>query len=411
VKIGLLTQWYSPEPGPAVVPGVLARALAARGHEVTVVTGFPNYPTGDVADGYRIRCRSDERADDGVHVRRVALYPNHDRSLARRMLNYSSFALSAMASGVALLRGMDACWVYNSPATIGLPSALLSARGGPPHLMHVMDLWPDSVNFSGLAHPRLYRAAEGALGKWCDWTYEQAAAIACSTDSVLSELETRGVPRSKLHHIPVWADEETFYPRPRSDELARRLGVADDFTLLYAGSLGEAQGLDGLLEVCARVSDLKGFHCLIAGSGVAESRLRNRSARLKLTNTTFLGRWKQEAMGTLMSIGDLHLVSLSADPLSMMTMPSKLPAIFASGRAVLVVAAGTSARIVEQSGAGWTVRPGDIDGFERAVRKAHALGRYGVQGYGQLSRRYYERELSLAAGVDATEHLLHGIRR
>ena len=412
LKIGLLTQWYSPEPGPAIVPGVLARALALRGHDVTVVTGFPNYPTGRVADGYQISRRLDIEADDGVRVRRVALYSSHDRSLGRRALNYGSFAVSATLSGVRLLREMDACWVYNSPATIGLPSAAVSALGGPPHLMHVMDLWPDSVGFSGfgfLAHPRLYDLAERGLEKWCRWTYQRAAAIACISESVVDELESRGVERRKLHHIPVWTDEEIFFPRERDGDLARLLGAGDDFTLLYAGSLGDAQGLDGLLEVCARLSDLQGFRCLIAGSGIAESRLRWKAAKLGLTNTTFLGRWPPDAMGGLLSVGDLHVVSLSDDPLSAMTMPSKLPAILASGRAVVAVAAGETATIVERAVAGWTVRPGDLAGFEAAIRHAHALGRAGVAPYGASGRRYYERHLALATGVDSVEAVLRKI--
>ena len=103
----MLTQWYDPEPGPAALPGVLARGLVARGHQVNVVTGFPNYPTGKVAEGYTVSRRFDE-VRDGVAVRRVALYPSHDTSFARRLLNYGSFGASAAASGMSFLRGADA---------------------------------------------------------------------------------------------------------------------------------------------------------------------------------------------------------------------------------------------------------------------------------------------------------------
>jgi colanic acid biosynthesis glycosyl transferase WcaI len=405
----VLSQWYPPEPGPASLPGVLARALTARGHKVTVVTGFPNYPTGHLVEGYRLRRRLDEHTDDGIRIRRVALYPSHDRSLAERALNYGSFAVSATVGGARLLRDVDACWVYNSPATVGLPSAVVSGAGGPPHLMHVMDLWPDSITLSRMIEPGTHRRGLRALSAWCDWTYQRAAAIACISDSVVDQLEARGVPRRKLHHIPVWTDEEIFFPRPRDAPLARRLGVSDDFTLLYAGNLGEAQGIEGLLEVCARLSDLDGFRCLIAGSGIAEKGLRTLAAGLKLTNVEFLGRWPAESMGDLLSIGDLHIVSLSADPLGNMTTPSKLPAILASGRAVLAVAGGDTANTVERAGAGWAVAPGDLDGLESALRHAHALGRPRMRPYEQSARRYYERCLALSSGVDAVEKLLQEI--
>lgn len=94
----------------------------------------------------------------------------------------------------------------------------------------------------------------------------------------------------------------------------------------------------------------------------------------------------------------------------MMTMPSKLPTILASGRAVLAVAAGETARIVHQAGAGWAVPPGDIDQLERALRHAYCLGRAGMRPYGESARRYYQRRLALASGVDAVEHVLQEIR-
>ena len=166
LRFGILSQWYDPEPGSAAVPGVLARSLVARGHSVQVVTGFPNYPTGEIMEGYRLARRLDEQADGGVGVRRVALYPSHDGSSWHRFANYGSFALSATASGLGLLRKLDSIWVYNSPATVGLPSWLTSAAGGPPHLMHVLDLWPDSIAFSGMAEQpclRRHGSPSGAM--------------------------------------------------------------------------------------------------------------------------------------------------------------------------------------------------------------------------------------------------------
>ena len=406
LRFGILSQWYDPEPGSAAIPGVLARSLAARGHSVQVVTGFPNYPTGEVMAGYRLARRLDEEAEGGVAVRRVALYPSHDRSNLRRFINYSSFALSATASALGLLRNLDSMWVYNSPATVGLPSWLTSAAGGPPHLMHVMDLWPDSIAFSGVATSRSYAAMAPLLEQWCRFTYERAASIACISLGALDELAARGVPRSKLHYVPVWTDETRHYPRPRDRDLARALGVDDAFVLLYAGNLGYTQGLDTLLDACARLRDLPGFHCLVVGSGTAEEGLRALAASLSLHNVTFLGRRPPAEMGALMSIGDLHLVSLSDHPLASITLPSKLLATLASGRPALAVATGETARVVRDAGAGWTVTPGDAEGLVDALRHAHAVGRVGTDRFGAAARRYYERELSTERGVDAIETLL-----
>src|SRR5664279_81046 len=151
MRVGLLTQWFDPEPGPAALPGVLARALVSRGHSVQVVTGFPNYPSGAVAAGYHVRRRSDENLD-GVSVRRVALYPSHDSSTVGRMANYASFGASAVVSGLNALRDVDALWVGNSPITVAWPMWAAKLTMNIPSVVHIMDLWPDTYLISGFAH-------------------------------------------------------------------------------------------------------------------------------------------------------------------------------------------------------------------------------------------------------------------
>jgi glycosyltransferase involved in cell wall biosynthesis len=272
--------------------------------------------------------------------------------------------------------------------------------------MHVLDLWPDSIAFSGVAGSRSYAMMAPVLERWCRFTYRQAASIACSSFGILDELVARGVPRSKLEYVPLWTDEALFHPRPRDHDLARALGVDNAFVLLYAGNLGYTQGIDTVLEACARLSDLSDFHCLIAGSGTAEQALRAQAASLSLDNVTFIGRRPPAEMGALMSIGDLHLVSLNNHSLASITLPSKVVATLASGRAVLAVAPGETARIVRDARAGWTVEPGDLNGLAKALRQAHAGGRSRTERLGSSARQYYERELSTERGVDTIETLL-----
>jgi glycosyltransferase involved in cell wall biosynthesis len=271
--------------------------------------------------------------------------------------------------------------------------------------MHVLDLWPESVNFAGLVGSRAYERVEPLLEWWCQFTYRRAGAIACISQGVARALEERGVSPDKLHHVPVWADETRFVPRPRDDQLADQLGVAHRFVVLYAGNLGDAQGLDEALEVCARLADVPDFRFLIAGSGTAEARLRRRADELALTNATFLGRWPAEDMGRLMSIGDVHLVSLKDHPLSELTLPSKVPATLAAGRPLLVSARGEAARVVTEAGAGWAVPPGQPDELEAALRRAYASADQ-LASFGAAARRYYEDELSVDRSVGRIEELL-----
>jgi len=404
MRVGLLTQWYDPEPGPAALPGVLARGLAERGHEVQVLTGFPNYPTGVVAAGYRMRRVLDEVVD-GVDVRRVALYPSHDASTVRRVTNYVSFGASAVVNGLGSLRGLDALWVNYSPITVAWPMWAARYGLGIPQVVHVLDLWPDTVLAGGFAQGgRAYRVAAAGLNAWCAGMYRAADSVAYISPGVGAVLRERGVPEQKLHYVPMWADETVFHPS--DEDMRAELGLAADaIVLLYAGTLGSAQGLNTLVDACARVTDNR-FLCLIAGSGIAETSLRAQADRIGATNVRLLGRLPQSQMTRLMATGDITYVGLRPHALSPFTMPSKTQAGLAAGRALLVAAEGDVTQVIQESQAGFTADPGDPASIAAAIRAACDLGREGLGAMGARARQYYERTFSADRGVAGIEALL-----
>lgn len=404
MRVGLLTQFYDPEPGPAALPGVLARGLVARGHEVQVLTGFPNYPSGVIAPGYTMRRALDEVLD-GVNVRRVALYANHDASAKRRVTNYASFGASAVASGLGSLRGLDALWVNYSPITVAWP--MWAARFGLriPQVAHVLDLWPDTLLASGFARGgRAYRLAESSLNTWCQGMYRASESVAFISPGVGKILQERGVPAEKLHYVPMWADETIF--RPSDTDLRAELGIPSDaIVLLYAGAMGEAQGLTSLIDACTQITDGR-FLCLIAGSGTAEGNLRRRADEVGAANVRFLGRLPQKQMTALMATGDFNYVGLRPHGLSRITIPSKTQAGFAAGRALLVAAEGDVAAVIRDSRAGFTADPRDPATIAAAIRSACDLGREGLHDMGVRARQYYERTFSVDRGVTSIESLL-----
>ncbi len=406
MNIGLLSQWYEPEP--QTIPRVLAHELTRRQHSVKVLTGFPNYPIGRLFDGYRMSWRNDEVVS-GVPVRRVALFPSHGRSTMGRLANYGTFAATASLWGTGWLKGVEALWVYNSPPTVGVPTWLIKARYRPRVVLHIMDLWPESLFASGFdGVTRKWSWLGSALDKWLSMTYEVADSIACTSLSQIELLAQRGVPRNKLSYAPLWVDESIFHPAQRDDDLAASFGVTGKTVLLYAGAMGEPQGLDMLVEACRRLRDEPSFHCLIAGSGIAESRIRRGAADQQLTNISFLGQWPSSDMTRLMSLGDVHLVSLRADPLAGIAMPSKLPAILACAKPLIVAAHGEAAAVVARADAGWTCNPGDVAQLESAIRSALTAGNGRLEEMGQRGRRAYQAEFALRIGVTRIEHLLSG---
>ncbi|WP_163543775.1 glycosyltransferase family 4 protein [Occultella kanbiaonis] len=404
MRVGLLTQWFDPEPGPAALPGVLARGLVERGHHVQVVTGFPNYPTGRIAPGYQVERRSNEVLD-GVRVRRVALYPSHDSSSVRRVANYASFGLSASISGVGALRDLDAVWVNYSPITIAWPMWVSRFAFRTPIVTHVLDLWPDTLLAGGFAREGAsQRALQRVLDAWCGAMYRSSSSVAYISPGVGHVLEQRGVPEDKLEYVPMWADEDVF--RPEGASLRSEYGVDPNrIVLLYAGALGEAQGLDTLLDACALVTDPR-FECIIAGSGVSESSLRARATNLGLTNVRFIGRVPQSRMTDLMATGDVNYVALRPHALSPITMPSKTQAALASGRPILVAARGDVADVAVESEAGIVADPGDPASIAAAITDICALGHEGLRAMGAKGRDYYRRTFSVDHGVTRIESLL-----
>lgn len=404
MRFGILSQWFDPEPGPAALPGVLARELQRRGHSIQVLTGFPNYPTGKITAGYRQRRKTDEIVD-GVSIRRVALYPNHSGSAPGRLANYGSFAGSAVVSGVSALKGVDALWVYNSPITVSLPTWAARLTMRIPSVVHVMDLWPDTLLASGFSRGgRSYAVAEALLDPWCRLIYRTASAVAYISPGVGLALRQRGVPPAKLHYLPLWADEQVF--TPSGDDRRREWGISQDaIVLVYAGALGAAQGLSALVDACATVRDLN-VVCLIAGSGSEQEELRQQAARVGASNIRFLGRLPTQQMTSLLATSDLTFIGLRPHSLSAITMPSKTQSALAAGRAILVGATGDVARVAVDSGAGWAVEPGDATAIAAAIRRACQVGRPRLAEMGRRGRAYYEATFSVDRGVDRIESLL-----
>lgn len=402
LRIGLISQWYAPEPGAAQVPTALASQLVGMGAQVRVLTGFPNYPSGTIHPPYSMRSRMDEHLD-GVGVRRVPLYPSHGARALGRVLNYGSFALSAAVSA-KYLDDSDGLWIYNSPATVEVPVRIAKRRSGARTLLHIMDLWPESIYAAGFKPP-LGRIGARVLDRLLALTYESATEIAYISPSVGSQLADRGVPQQKLHYVPLWANEKLFSPREPDGDLAAELGLEGKVVLLYAGALGEAQGIGSLLEACAMVSTER-LAVLIAGSGTAERRLRRLADELGLANVHFLGAVGQERIAEVMAIGDVHLVSLAKSTISESTLPSKFQATLASGRPMIAVGGGDLEVAARASDAAWCVPAGDTDALAQAIDEAVELDRPALRALGQNAYLHYLDVYSLERGANHVLTLL-----
>lgn len=404
VRIGFVTQWYDPELDSGTYPAVIARALRDDGHEVQVVTGFPNYPTGRLHDGYRLRpYRHDVMR--GVDVHRAPLFPSHDRSPVRRAANYLSFAGAASLTALALLRSMDVVLVYSSPATAACPALALDALVGTPFVLLVQDLWPDSVLDSGFLAPERRARVERALHAYCDLAYRRAARIAVIAPSMARAIERRGIAADRIGWVPNWADEAVFRPEARDEALAAELGLTRARNVMYAGNLGEFQCVDVLLDTAARLRSRSDIGVIVAGRGVLEDRMRERVERDGLDNVTFVGSIGPDRIAAVLALGDLQIVPLADVPLFRMTLPSKLQATMAAGRPVLAALPGDGAQVVRDADCGIVVPPDDPETWTGAITEALDDPTW-LRAAGARARAYYDEHFAQTVGVARLVELL-----
>ena len=397
MRIVLLTQWFDPE---HTIKGLIfARALKREGHDVQVVTGFPNYPGGKVFPGYRIKLFQREDID-GIRILRVALFPSHGASAVRRILNYGTFAVSASILGSVLTGRADVIYAYHPPLTVGLAAAALGVAKRAPFVYDVQDLWPDTLAATGMVgDARLLRV----VGKVAKWVYGRAAYVVAQSPGFQRTLASRGVPKTKLGVIYNWCDEDQLVLE-HDPKIAEELKAGHRFNVVFAGTMGKAQGLESVLRAAELVAE-RGARAqfVFVGGGVELASLKARAEGSGLTNVRFLPRMPMAEVGKVLDAADVLLVHLRDDALFEITIPGKLQAYMAVGKPVLAAVRGDAADLIETSGGGITCKPEDPLSLADAVEKLEGLGPVALQEMGTRGKRYYESELSLRIG---TRHFL-----
>ncbi len=400
MRIAILTQHYPPEPIPK--PHEMARGLTERGHEVLVITAFPYYPGGKLYPGTRLQLRQWD-ARDGIRILRLPLYPDHSRSPVRRTVNYGSFAVSAAMLGTLLSGPVDAMWVEQPPLTIGLAAWILGRVRRAPFLYSVNDLWPESVEATGMVRSRTVLRWMSRLERF---VYRRAAAIVVISPGVKENLVSKDVPPEKVHVIPHWADESLYRPVARDPFLARELGMAGRFNVVFAGQLGLAQGLDVVLGAAAEMADLPELQFVLVGDGTDAARLRRTASERGLRNVRFLGWQPAEQMPSIFAVSDVLLVHLLDEPLFRITIPSKTTAYMACARPVLMAIAGDAADLIERTDAGITCQPGDGKALAEAVRRLYTMSPEARERMGRAGREAFLTSYSRGVLMDRYEKLL-----
>ena len=403
MDILFLTQFCTPEPFPRSVP--LARELLSRGHQVRIVTGFPNYPGGHIYSGYRQRLWQRETLE-GVPITRVPLYPSHDASGFRRLLCYGSFFASCLPP-LLLTEKPDLIYAY-APPTKGLAAVLAGAVRSVPFVYDVQDLWPDALLNSGMAR----RWMLGPVRAVCNLIYRRAARILTLSPGFKRALEARGVSGEKIETIYNWCDEDQLMGPTARPLPSREPAFAGRFNILFAGGMGKAQGLHAVIEAAALVEPLNPrIQFVFMGSGRLLEELKTQAAAHAPRTTLFLPRRPMREAAGVLQAADVLLVHLRKHPLYEITIPSKTQAYLAMGKPILMGVAGDAASLVCRAGAGLRCEPEAPQSIAQAALRLAELPSETLQDLGRSGRDFYQANLSLRVGAAWMETLfLEAIR-
>lgn len=393
MRILVISQYFWPE---EFRINDLVAGLVERGHEVTVLTGMPNYPQGELAKGYGWSGPYTQ-SYRGAKVVRAPLITRGNGESLRLVINYLSFAITATVTGLFRCREKyDAILVFQtSPVTVGIPARILSWLRRAPILFWVQDLWPESLSATGAVTNKRALSAVAAMVRWI---YRGCAVVMAQSEAFRPSLLAMEVPADRIVYFPNSA--EPIY-KPVSKELAwDGPTLPQGFKVMFAGNLGTAQGLGSIMDAADLLRAETAIQWIIVGDGRQRDWMHSEIKRRGLDGSVHLmGRYPVETMPMWFAQADIMLASLTRDPIFALTVPSKIQSYLACAKPIIAALDGEGARIVEEAGAGIGVPAEDAVALAAAVKimsgkSADALRQMGDDGLSYFNR-HFERDMLL----------------
>jgi len=392
-----LTHYYPPETGGASarISG-LTKWLANYGHDVSVITGYPNYPMGKIYPGYE-RSSAKYEVLDGVKVFRAKVIAGSYKSIIVRLLNYFTLFMTSLWIGIKKRNSFDIIVASSPPLTIGLLGRILSKIYKIPWIFDIRDIWPDVGIEAGIIKENSF--VDNISRKLANYLYKHSDHITPVTLSKKNKINSYGVEEDKITIIENGIDSDIVKNAKIIDWRAK-YNLDDKFVLTYAGLIGKAQGVEYIIETANLIQDRKDIHFLIVGEGVNKKDLIKRVSSLELTNITFIDLQPKEAIPSLLKTSDIGLVPLINNNLKD-AIPSKLLEAWSCKLPVILIAGGEAQEIMTRIEGGVALNSGDpeiiknviIDLFENREK----LRIFGLNGYTyvnhKLERKYLAKKM------------------
>jgi glycosyltransferase involved in cell wall biosynthesis len=394
MRVLILSQYCWPEVDHKCLP--LAKAVMAAGHEVEILTGYPNRPSGKLYPGYKMKLKYSEYIE-GVKVNRVPSYLNHSHSGLKRMFSYLTFAFSASFIGVFLIKRPHVIYAYHAPATIAIPAIFFRFVLRSKVFYDINDYWPDTISALGMLKSKFLLKV---LAAYCKKTYQYFDTINVVSKGYKKKLLELAVPNDKISLIYNWSlpidnIKSSFFEKYRDV-------FKDNFVILYAGNIGQAQSLDIIIDVAKKLreNNQTGIKFFIVGSGVEEMLLQKQVIENDLSEVIyFTGFIPSDNVGEFLESADILLLHLKKQPLFDITIPSKLVSYFIFSKPVLCGVGGESAEIVSDSKAGLCFEPENTDDLYNKIISLKSYSKSELNDMGKAGREIYDNSFSFEKGT------------
>ena len=396
MKILIVTQYFYPEDFKI---NDAVEHLLSSGHEVRVLTAFPNYPNGSFFEGYGL-FEKYPKLFKGARIYRAPIFPRKKNPISL-ILNYLSFPLSAKIYSIKIKKEFSPDVVLGfqlSPIWSMVPAVFLRRRFNIPFVLWCLDLWPESYlsNFS-------YR--NKIIDKWVkrssERIYKSADTLAVTTRS-FGELLAKATGRKseEIHHLPNWA-EDTYLNPPKDDFRFNN----ESFNIVFAGNIGESQGLDLVLKAALETSK-SNMQWHLFGGGRYENKLRQKAKSLNVSNLIFHGRVSVENLPSIYKAANVLLLTLTPNQGYSTTMPGKFAGYLTSGTPILTNIEGEVKEIVEEYSMGFYFNGESLQDLLRSVEKIKQLSNLELEKIAENTKGYYETNFAKNSVLSNLESLL-----
>ena len=409
MRILYLSQYFPPEAGATQTRAYeMARNWVRAGHQVTMLTEFPNHPSGIIPASYRGKWFEITELD-AIQVIRVWVAASPNKTFRNRMLFYLTFMINAVLAGIFLTRGrFDFLYATSPPLFVGAAALALSWLRRIPMIFEVRDLWPESAVALGELKAKSAIKLATHLEEAC---YHRAKAIITVTEGIQKRLVERNIQPNKILKIPNGANTDLFFFDYETREKTRlAYGWENRFVTMYAGIHGLAQGLEVMVEAARMMEQNPDFLFVLIGDGPRKSEVKNLADQYDLKNVLFLNEQPREEMPSLLSSADAVLIPLRNLEIFKGALPSKLFDAWSCERPILLSVDGEARELLESCAGGWFVPPENVpalvDAIVRISKKPEKerleMGRRGKQ----LTATQYSRQAQAVKLIKYLEILI-----